>query len=113
MPLTKSIVPGKRNLFIYTHSYPYICCLVLCDRNCIINSQEDTQSEGAVELLSGREKTDFSELNSRTPNITMKVIMFTKDYSEGKSISTRETGDNRRIINHNRLHQWKQKPEVS
>ena len=95
MPLAKSITSGKRNPFIYTHSYPYICWLVLCDRNSIISSQEDAQSEGAVELLSGREKTDVSESELYDPNITMsgyQIIQFTKDYCEGKSISTRETG---------------------
>ena len=71
--------------FIYTHSYPYICCLELCDRNSIISTssvlKEDAQSEGAVRLLSGREKLIFQKENSRTPNITIKgyqIIQFTK-----------------------------------
>ena len=63
--------------FITTHSYPYICCLELCDRNSIISAyqftggclikrcSETTQWE--------REKMIFQKTNSRTPSNSTKV----------------------------------------
>ena len=70
--------------FINTHSYPYICCLELCDRNSIISASsvyrrmlnrrcsETTQWE--------REKMIFQKVNSRTPRNSTKVTQFIQDY---------------------------------
>ena len=63
--------------FFYTHSYPYICCIVLCDRNSIITASsvyrrmlnQKVQWNYSV----GERKLIFQKVNSRTPTSPCKV----------------------------------------
>ena len=84
--------------FFLTHSNPYICCMILCDRNGIMTTSSVSRrlhnQKVQWNYSVGERRLMFQKVNSRTSCITMtgyQTMQFTNNYCEEKFISARET----------------------